>query len=188
MRKVLTAALSTMMVLSLAACGGSDSSADTTAAPETEAEVTVETEAETEEAESEVSLDELPDLVDVEGGTLWDIYTVDTPDLTNTSWGLSGGYFDGEEMTQDDLNETLEQYSGQLDFNFGEDGVAQMVQGAGTMDGTYEYLDDGSVGVIFDNNGEELRYACLFTEMSDTLVLVAIPDETGTNGLYFSEN
>ena len=34
-----------------------------------------------------------------------------------------------------------------------------MIQGGGTLNGTYQYLDDGSVGVIFDYNGEELRYA-----------------------------
>lgn len=182
MRKILTAAFSAMMVLSLAACGGSDSSDTTTAAKETEAEVAVETKAET-EAETE----ELPDLVDVEGATIWDILRVDTPDLTNTSWGLSGGYIEGEEMTQEDLDQTLEQYGGQLDFNFGEDGQAQMIQGGGTMEGTYEYLDDG-VSVVFDNQGADLPYTCLFTEMSDTLVLVAVPDESGTTGLYFSQN
>ena len=181
MKKLLAVSLSTMMVLSMSACGGSDSSADTTAAQETEAEVTVETEAETEETE------ELPDLVDVEGATIWDILRVETPDLTNTSWGLSGGYIEGEEMTQEDLDQTLEQYGGQLDFNFGEDGQAQMVQGGGTMEGSYEYLDDG-VSVVFDNQGAELPYTCLFTEMNDTLVLVAVPDESGTSGLYFSQN
>ena len=94
-----------MMVLSMSACGGSDSSADTTAAQETEAEVTVETEA------AEAETEELPDLVDVEGATIWDILRVETPDLTNTSWGLSGGYIEGEEMTQEDLDQTLEQYA-----------------------------------------------------------------------------
>lgn len=92
-----------MMVLSMSACGGSDSSADTTAAQETEAEVTVETEA------AEAETEELPDLVGVEGATIWDILRVETPDLTNT-------------------------------------------------------------------------------RMNDTLVLVAVPDESGTTGLYFSQN
>lgn len=170
-----------MMVLSMSACGGSDSSADTTAAQETEAEVTVETEA------AEAETEELPDLVDVEGATIWYILRVETPDLTNTSWGLSGGYIEGEEMTQEDLDQTLEQYGGQLDFNFGEDGQGQMVQGGGTMEGTYEYLDDG-VSVVFDNQEADLPYTCLFTEMNDTLVLVAVPDESGTTGLYFSQN
>ncbi len=27
-----------------------------------------------------------------------------------------------------------------------------------------------------------------FNEMNDTLVLVAVPDESGTTGLYFSQN
>lgn len=56
----------------------------------------------------------------------------------------------------------------------------------GTLNGTYQYLDDGSVGVIFDYNGEELRYACIFTWTDeDELLMVAISDVEGADGIYF---
>ena len=45
---------------------------------------------------------------------------------------------------------------------------------------------DGSVGVIFDYNGEELRYACIFTWTDeDELLMVAISDAEGADGIYF---
>mgnify|MGYP000788341685 CR=1 FL=1 len=60
------------------------------------------------------------------------------------------------------------------------------IQGGGTLNGTYQYLDDGSVGVIFDYNGEELRYACIFTWTDeDELLMVAISDAEGADGIYF---
>ena len=60
------------------------------------------------------------------------------------------------------------------------------IQGGGTLNGTYQYLDDGSVGVIFDYNGEELRYACIFTWTDEgELLMVAISDVEGADGIYF---
>lgn len=65
-------------------------------------------------------------------------------------------------------------------------GGAKMIQGGGTLNGTYQYLDDGSVGVIFDYNGVELRYACIFTWTDeDELLMVAISDAEGADGIYF---
>lgn len=59
-------------------------------------------------------------------------------------------------------------------------------QRGGTLNGTYQYLDDGSVGVIFDYNGEELRYACIFTWTDEgELLMVAISDVEGADGIYF---
>ena len=51
-------------------------------------------------------------------------------------------------------------YGGSLQFVFGEDGSAQMVQGNGTAVGTYEYVDTG-------------------------VSMVAMRDGNGTNGIYF---
>ena len=48
------------------------------------------------------------------------------------------------------------------------------------------YIDGGSVGVIFDYNGEELRYACIFTWTDEgELLMVAISDVEGADGIYF---
>ncbi len=174
MKKFATVTLSLMMALSMSACSGSDEP------EETETAVVQEAETETEvEAEADTDTDKM---------TLWDIDRIDAPELTNTTWSFAGGYIDDAEMTQEEMEESLEQYGGQLDFVFGEDGEAQMVQGGGTMEGTYEYLDDGSVSAVFDYNGGELPYTCLFTEQGDQLILVAIADESGAEGLYFKQN
>lgn len=181
MKKLLM--LSIMMTLSLTACGGSESSVSNDSSQPTEAIESVESEESVESVESVESLEESG--ADSEGdASLWDVTRVETPDLSNTTWSFSGGYVNGEEMTQEKLDSALETYGGTLQFKFDADGGAQMVQGNGTLEGTYEYLDDGSVGVIFDNNGTELRYACIFTE-TDELIMIAIPDETGKNGIYF---
>lgn len=102
-----------------------------------------------------------------EENSLWELPQADTPDMSNTVWSFAGGYIDGSEMTQAEMDESLEAYGG-------------------TLNGTYQYLDDGSVGVIFDYNGEELRYACIFTWTDeDELLMVAISDAEGADGVYF---
>lgn len=102
-----------------------------------------------------------------EENSLWELPQADTPDMSNTVWSFAGGYIDGGEMTQAEMDESLAAYGG-------------------TLNGTYQYLDDGSVGVIFDYNGEELRYACIFTWTDeDELLMVAISDVEGADGIYF---
>ena len=96
-----------------------------------------------------------------EENSLWELPQADTPDMSNTVWSFAGGYIDGGEMTQAEMDESLAAYGGTLQFTFDAAGGAKMIQGGGTLNGTYQYLDDGSVGVIFDYNGEELRYACI---------------------------
>lgn len=102
-----------------------------------------------------------------EENSLWELPQADTPDMSNTVWSFAGGYIDGSEMTQAEMDESLAAYGG-------------------TLNGTYQYLDDGSVGVIFDYNGVELRYACIFTWTDeDELLMVAISDVEGADGIYF---
>ena len=102
-----------------------------------------------------------------EENSLWELPQADTPDMSNTVWSFAGGYIDGSEMTQAEMDESLAAYGG-------------------TLNGTYQYLDDGSVGVIFDYNGVELRYACIFTWTDEgELLMVAISDVEGADGIYF---
>ena len=90
------------------------------------------------------------------------------------------------ELPQAEMDESLAAYGGTLQFTFDAAGGAKMIQGGGTLNGTYQYLDDGSVGVTFDYNGEELRYACIFTWTDeDELLMVAISDVEGADGIYF---
>lgn len=167
MKKFLAMAMAMMMALSMAACGGTEEPA-----PAEDAEV----------------VEEVTDEAD--GGsddfTLWDIATVETPDLADTTWNFCGGYLEDGEMSQEDGEAALEMYGGKLQFVFNADGTAEMVQGGGSLQGTYQYLEDGSVGVVFDNNGADLPYVCLFTDL-DGLTMVAISDESGTTGIYFAQ-
>ena len=111
-----------------------------------------------------ISVDAVPTAAVLEEeNSLWELPQADTPDMSNTVWSFAGGYIDGGEMTQAEMDESLAAYGGTLQFTFDAAGGAKMIQGGGTLNGTYQYLDDGSVGVIFDYNGEELRYACIFT-------------------------
>ena len=119
-------------------------------------------------AASAISVDAAPTAAVLEEeNSLWELPQADTPDMSNTVWSFAGGYIDGGEMTQAEMDESLAAYGG-------------------TLNGTYQYLDDGSVGVIFDYNGEELRYACIFTWTDeDELLMVAISDVEGADGIYF---
>lgn len=122
-----------------------------------------------------------------DGFSLWNIGDPELiPDLSGTAWNICGGFIDGREMTEEELNTLLEAYSGTCQFVFDADGGAKLVQGSGELTGTYEYKGDGGVGVFIDANGTELRYGCIFTEM-DGLVMIAISDEDGQNGLYFAQ-
>ena len=161
-KKVLALILGTMLVLSLAACGGSE-----------ETEETAETDTEFAEGDD---------------GPLWSIDMMTEPvDVADTTWSFTGGCVDGEELTDEEIAASLEQYGGKLEFVFNADGTAKMVQGGGEMDGTYE-ADSTGYGVYFDNNGSELRYYCAFAQQDDgSVVMIALSDTTGYNGLYFMQ-
>ncbi len=162
LKKTMAFAMVMAMGMAFAGCGGE------------EAEV-VEEPAETTEVETE----------EVTGASVYDMPLTEAPDVSDTAWVFSGGLLDGVEMEQSDLDETLEMYGGTLQFVFNADGTAQMVQGGGTLDGAYEYLENECMQVVFDYNGSELKYVCVFADLDGLTVLMAMPDATGTNALYF---
>ena len=185
-KRVLALILGTMLVLSLAACGGSDDAAE---ADTTATEETADTEEDTEDVE-EATDETAEDTEFAEGddGPLWSIDMMTEPvDVADTTWSFTGGCVDGEELTDEEIAASLEQYGGKLEFVFNADGTAKMVQGGGEMDGTYE-ADSTGYGVYFDNNGSELRYYCAFAQQDDgSGVMIALSDTTGYNGLYFMQ-
>ena len=133
-----------------------------------------------------ISVDAAPTAaVLAEENSLWELPQADTPDLSNKVWSFAGGYIDGGEMTQAEMDESLAAYGGTLQFTFDAAGGAKMIQGGGTLNGTYQSLDDGSVGVIFAYNGEELRYACLFTWQDEgELPMAANSEAEGDERIY----
>ena len=181
-KKLVGLMLSGMLVLSLAACGGDDAAADSTTVS-TQAEVSTTSDTVAEEVTTEeVTVDDSTDSEAADSdGILYHLTMEEIPDLADTTWDFAGGMIDGTEMTEDEFNTALSStYGGQLSFVF--DG--QMVQGGGSLNGTYEVRDDGLVAVVFDNNGSDLIYACFFTDM-DGLTMIALSDESGNNGVYF---
>lgn len=194
MKKILAILLSLMLALSITACGGEEETAEVAEAVEEEVvEEAVEEAIEEEAVEEEVVEEEVveEDVVEEEAteytGGLFDLPLAETPDLPGTTWSLAGAMIDGVELEAEQLeNEVLPLYGGQLDFAFHEDG-AQIVQGNGTLDGECTYMDEGAL-VLIEHEGETLQYACVFTEIEGTVVMIALTDETGINGLYFVQN
>lgn len=109
----------------------------------------------------------------------------EAPDMSNTAWTFAGGYIDGVELTQEDYDAAFQAYGGSLQFVFDENGGAQMVQGGGTLDGSWSYTEENTVGVLFEREEGDLFYLCSFTELDGQVVMVAYSDETGENALYF---
>lgn len=189
MKKLLVAMLSSVMVMSLAACGGTEEVSD-------ESLVQVEAEAVVEEKKDAEPVEEKQEVVTeteekqetavtetTDGGYMWDnIPQIEAPDMSNTVWTFAGAYIDGVEMTQEDYDSALQAYGGSLQFVFDDNGGAQMVQGGGTLQGTYSYGESESVSVAFDNNGTELQYICLFTEDEDIFMLAFTDPD---NCVYF---
>ena len=167
MKKFLAMMMAMMMAFSMAACGGGEE------APVDEPAV-----------EEEVVAEEVGD-GGADGITLWDCETLETPAMEGTVWNFCGAYMDDAELTQEEYEATLEMYGGTLQFVLNEDGTAEMVQGGGSLQGYFEYLEDG-IGLAFDNNGEELRYGCIFMDLGAP-TLVSMPDDTGETGLYFKQ-
>lgn len=167
MKKLLAMMLAMMMVFSLAACGDEETDGSTDSAVEGTVDATDD------------------GSTDAEGGlNLWDLAENDVPDLSDTTWSFTGGCLHGVEMSQEKTEESLKACGGILEFVFDADGGVVMNQGGASLPGTYEYLDDGTVSMVLDNNGTEVPYICIFADLNGTQIMIAMSDDTGANGLY----
>lgn len=112
-----------------------------------------------------------------------------TDALVGTEWSLSGGMVDGVEMDQAALDDSLEMYSGKLDVVFKDGENISMVQGGGTLEGTYWAMPQEKrlLGIVFDNDGSELKYAGLLADVDGEQVLMLFSDDTGRNAVYFTQ-
>lgn len=138
-KRVLALILGTMLVLSLAACGGSDDAAEADTTATEEAADTEEDTEDVEEATDETAED--TEFAEGDDGPLWSIDMMTEPvDVADTTWSFTGGCVDGEELTDEEIAASLEQYGGKLEFVFNADGTAKMVQGGGEMDGSYSMV------------------------------------------------
>ena len=184
-KKLFACGLAAVMSLGLAACGGDDSGAGADQPAETPAPV--ETAAPEETAPAETTA---PDGLAEDSlfSILNDEDVVLVPDwLAGSSWEFMGGYLDGENMEQADYDAALEQYGGTLQLDFTSDSEVDMVQGGGTLNGTYYVTDDSlNLGIDFPDN--DLKYAAMFftQDGGESCVLALLSDETGRNAIFFT--
>lgn len=169
-KKLLVLFLSAMMVFSLVACSGdettdgNDQQVEQNADVEDEADADVEDDVVAEDfyfvtiADHETQMSyELPAAVD------------------NTTWNFAGGLIEGVEMNGEEGLAVLEEFDGTFDLVFGNDGTTvQMVTGAGTINGEYMYGEDNDGVFLVMENGE--MFSCAYTE---------VPDENGNNVSVF---
>lgn len=180
MKKLLVLTLSLATALSIMACEDSGSAnGGGSAAPVENVDNAVEP-----AGNADAAVEPDADIGSDDEFTLWDVAKEEIPDLNGTTWSFAGGYVDGREMTEEEVNSALEMYGGVCQFVFDAEGGVQLVQGGGTLEGTYEFLEDG-IGVVFDANGTELAYACIFTDMGG-ITMIAISDGVGNNGMYLA--
>lgn len=179
MKKYLALLLALVLALSLAACGGSSDESDT--GDSTDAQATETTDA---EATTDASAD-----TGASDTSLWSTVTREAvPDLAGTTWNYSGGYINGAEMTQEELTASLETYGGKLQFVFADDSNVSMVQGTGSLNGTYAADPDQENCIDITFPDKNLTYACIFaTNTSGAANLIAIPAADGMNGIYFTK-
>lgn len=186
MKKLLVLLLSAMMVMSLVACGGDDTETDG-------ADQQVENEADVDVTDEEVADDTTDEEVEMPYLAFGvddpsQLEHMEMPEIGGTTWALCGGFNDNVEFTEEVLANSLEAYGGVCNFVFNEDGTAQLVQGGGALDGTYEYVtnEDGTCVaalVTFTYDGSELRYACYYTEVEGVSVMIGI-GESLVDGMY----
>lgn len=51
----------------------------------------------------------------------------------------------------------------------------------------WAYTEDNTVGVLFEIEEGDLFYLCSFIEHEGQVIMVAISDEIGENGIYFAQ-
>lgn len=198
MRKLLSLFLALVMCVSLAACGGEDETPDPT-------EPSGGTVSEPDDPSGGAgSADNAADPADVsipaegEGDYCgnydvlknYELYVVLPMDrLTAASWNFSGGYANGVEMEQEELDNLLSVYSGTLQVQFVDDKTANLVQGSGTIPGTYRVLDDdASINFTFELDGTAFDYVGAFTAIGEdeTPVLLFVSPEAPDTVFYMT--
>ncbi len=109
--------------------------------------------------------------------------TISAEDPLLGTWDFCGGMFGDAELTEEEAIDVLNQYGGVLQFVFNEDGTVAMVQGGGSLEGTF--VSQGEKGGIatFDYDGGTLEYVCELIDFEGTLVMTATQDNV--DYMYF---
>lgn len=201
MKKLTVLTLCCAMVLSMAACASNTAAVDNqtkqnvnteAATTKYSAEQNMNTEAATKgdsDGKSDAADGSEQNAADLEAFLNNFIMIGPSEDLFYTGWEFAGGMVDGVEMNEKDALASLTVYGGKLQLIFENMGQISMVQGSGTLSGSYTVADDGiTMKIVFDNNGTELSYDGLYVYNVDNIpVFLLLPDASGKNALYFTQ-
>lgn len=170
MKKLIALLLVLVLALSLVACG----EAAAPAADPTPAGDTTPTDGETGD-----------ETTDAEDSLFNHIEMYAAEEVAGTGWTFAGGYVNGNYMTQEEADSTLANvYGGTLAVVFPEEGVVNLVQGSGAVEGTYVINDDATISITFENYPS---FVAAFTVVDEQAVLVLVPDGVGMNGIFFTQ-
>ena len=179
MSVLLAAALMLTAVFAFTACG------DTEEAPDTEnTESTPVSEDATEATDATADTAETLEDGSVFPAALSEAAAYAIPDLSYTTWTLSGGMADGKEMEAEDVEKLLATIGGTLEFSFFENGEVDLDRADTTYVGTYTALLDGyALDLVFDG----LAYYAVMTDVEGTAVLVISPKTNSEIALYLTQ-
>lgn len=194
MNKVFAILLALTLCLSLAACGGDSEPApapapaepsSTAPAPEPAPEPEPEPESEGEPAATDGDpYTNYPLLVE----NLSELYEVDPSTLAPSGWQFAGGYTNGKEMDEQEAAKVLEMYGGTLQLIFESADTAMLVQGGGTMAGSYTVLSDNfTINLALELQGTTYNYVAVFTDLEGTPVLLLVATADPETILYMTQ-
>lgn len=197
MKKLFSLILALAMCASLAACGGGDEPAGSGGGsdPAPAASAPDPAEPAGDDAAGDAAGSEGAVYTDYDLLSQVDVYHAFAPEeLAGTTWDFSGGFTNGQELTEEDAASVLEMYGGTLQIAFRDEENADMVQGGGNMAGTYRLLDDGiTLNFSFELQGTAYTYAAVFTTVggednadSADAVLVLVADADPTTAIYMT--
>ena len=96
------------------------------------------------------------------------------PDLTYTTWTLSGGMADGKEMEEADLEKLLATVGGTLEFSFYENGEVDLDRADGT-----------ALDIVFSDLNS--AYYAVMTDVEGTAVIIISPKSDSEIALYLTQ-
>lgn len=191
MKKLLPLVLALALCLALAACGGDESPSDaggsdsTPPASASAPETTPDPAPETDPAPAETSGNTYENYSIFSDVAIYEAPTAE--DLAGSAWEFSGGFMSGREMDEAAANDVLAMYGGKLQIEFVDTENANLVQGGGTMAGTYAILEDGvTANFSFELQGAVYDYVAVFTDVGEQTVMVLVSTADPESAFYMT--
>lgn len=109
-------------------------------------------------------------------------------DILRTSWwNYNGGYANGKELDEAETRAVLEQYGNVYQLRFQGESDLSMVRNEDSVDGHYKICDDNqTITMVFDDHGTTRNYVGVFTWPNQQIVvMVLVSEEEPSTAMYF---